>query len=136
MADVMSVPWSGSTPSPSWFLVDPVSVHLSTRFGRTRHCHSSCTVLEVRGEDLRALITRPQLVLLGHDEGRLLLYAEPEEFKTPPSTCTRRKGVGLRILPVQLLLRTWVWCLEPLGLPSRAGAFSVKTSPRPGPFRL
>ena len=40
-------------------------------------------VRHLKGEDLRALITRPQLVLLGHDEGRLL-HAEPEEFKTPP----------------------------------------------------
>ena len=41
-------------------------------------------VRHLLGADFRALITRPKLVLLGHDEGRLLPQAEPEEFKTPP----------------------------------------------------
>ena len=41
-------------------------------------------VKHLEGEDFRALIARPQLVLLGHDEGRWLPQVESEEFKTPP----------------------------------------------------
>ena len=39
-------------------------------------------ILHLKGEDLRSLIVRPALTLLGHEEGRLLLVEELDEFKT------------------------------------------------------
>ena len=41
-------------------------------------------ILHLKGEDLRSLIVRPALTLLGHEEGRLLLVVEQDEFRTPP----------------------------------------------------
>ena len=41
-------------------------------------------ILHLRSEDLRSLIVRPALTLLGHEEGRLLLVDGLDEFKTPP----------------------------------------------------
>ena len=41
-------------------------------------------ILHLKGEDLRSLIVRPALTLLGHEEGRVLLVEELDEFKTPP----------------------------------------------------
>ena len=41
-------------------------------------------ILHLRGENLRSLIVRPALTLLGQEEGRLLLVDELDKFKTPP----------------------------------------------------
>ena len=45
---------------------------------------SSQEMQHLKGEDLRSLIVRPTITLLGHEEGRLLSVVEPDEFKTPP----------------------------------------------------
>ena len=41
-------------------------------------------IQHLKGEDLRSLIVRPTMTLLGHEEGRLLSAVEQDEFKTPP----------------------------------------------------
>ena len=74
----------------------------------------------LRGDSLKRLITQPELCLLSHDEGRLLLPGK-EDFATPPRPTSREDGGPaheegpLRVVPddsVPSDLELWAQCEE------------------------